>query len=72
MDIFDIIANRSGVHVTRRGGSYEYSHSMFWIKNKKIRYTHVYPRLAIIKRGTRGFTLHGHVGEKKKKTSLKY
>ena len=30
----------------RRGGSNEYPQSMFWIKNKKNRYTPAYPRIA--------------------------
>ena len=35
----------------RRGGSNEYPQSMFWIKNKKIRYTPPYPSFAIYKCG---------------------
>ena len=31
----------------RRGGSNEYPQSMFWNKNKKNRYTPVYPSFAI-------------------------
>ena len=31
----------------RRGGSYEYPQSMFWSKNKKIRYTPAYPSFAV-------------------------
>ena len=31
----------------RRGGSNEYPQSMFWRKNKKNRYTPVYPRFAL-------------------------
>ena len=31
----------------RRGGSNEYPQSMFWSKNKKNRYTPVYPSFAI-------------------------
>ena len=31
----------------RRGGSNEYSQSMFWSKNKKNRYTPAYPSFAI-------------------------
>ena len=31
----------------RRGGSSEYTQSMFWIKNKKNMYTHVNSRLTI-------------------------
>ena len=31
----------------RRGGSNEYPQSMFWSKNKKIRYTPAYPSFAI-------------------------
>ena len=31
----------------RRGGSNEYRQSMFWSKNKKNRYTPVYPSFAI-------------------------
>ena len=45
----------------RRGGSNEYPQSMFWSKNKKNRYTPAYPSFAILKWGSRGYTLHGHV-----------
>ena len=31
----------------RRGGSNEYPQSMFWIKNKKNRYTPAYPNFGI-------------------------
>ena len=31
----------------RRGGSNEYPQSMFWIKNKKIKYTPAYPSFSI-------------------------
>ena len=34
---------------------------MFLSKNKKNRYTPAYPSFAILKWGSRGFTLHGHV-----------
>ena len=45
----------------RRGGSNEYPQSMFWIENKKIRYTPVNPSFTKIQWGLRGYTLHGHV-----------
>ena len=45
----------------RRGGSNEYPQSMFWSKNKKNRPTPAYPSFAIQKRGSRGYTLYGHV-----------
>ena len=38
----------------RRGGSNEYSQSMFWSKNKKNRYTPAYPSFAIYKSGVQG------------------
>ena len=37
----------------RRGGSNEYTQSMFWIKNKKNRYTPANPSFATIKVGYR-------------------
>ena len=51
MDIFKIFAQN--IHCgymlepPRRGGSNEYPQCMFWIKNKKIRYSPVYPSFAI-------------------------
>ena len=45
----------------RRGGSNEYPQSMFWIKNKKNRYTPAYPSFAMLEWGISGYTLHGHV-----------
>ena len=61
-DIFLIFAQKIDCGYTleppRRGGSNEYSQSMFWGKN---RYTPVYPSFAIEKWGSRGYTLHGHV-----------
>ena len=50
-DIFLIFAQNIDFGYTleppRRGGSNEYPQSMFWIKNKKNRYTPVYPSFAI-------------------------
>ena len=37
------------------------THSLFWIKNKKNRYTPVNPSFTIQKWGLRGYSLHGHV-----------
>ena len=34
---------------------------MFWIKNKKNKYTPVYPRFTIYKWDSRGYSLHGLV-----------
>ena len=45
------------------GRSNEYPQSMFWIKNKKIRYTPAYPNFAILKWGIRGCTLYGPDGK---------
>ena len=45
----------------RRGGSNKYPQSMFWSKNKKNRYTPAYSSFAILKWGSRGYTLHRHV-----------
>ena len=45
----------------QRGGSNEYPQSMFWIKNKKNKYTPAKPRFSILKWGLRGNTFHGHV-----------
>ena len=64
-DIFDILAQNidcvNTLEAPRRGGSNKYPQSMFWIKNKKIRYTPAYPSFAIKKWGLRGYTFHGHV-----------
>ena len=55
---------------------HEYPRSMFWSKNKKNRYTPVYPSFAIQKWGLRGYTFHGHVflvsqfGNRKLKTMM--
>ena len=38
-----------------------YLQSMFWIKNKENRNTHVSPSFTILKWGVRGYTLHGYV-----------
>ena len=50
-DIFLIFAQNIDCGYTleppRRGGSNEYPQSMFWRKNKKIRYTPAYPSFAI-------------------------
>ena len=50
-DIFLIFAPNIDCGYTleppRRGGSNEYPQSMFWSKNKKNRYTPVYPSFAI-------------------------
>ena len=51
VDIFLIFAQNIDCGYTleppRRGGSNEYQQSMFWNKNKKNRYTPVYPIFAI-------------------------
>ena len=44
-----------------RGGSNVYPQSMFWIKNKKNRYTPANPSFAIQKWSLMGYILHGHV-----------
>ena len=49
------------LELPRRGSSNEYPQSMFWSKNKKNRYTPVYPSFAIKKWGIRGYILHRHV-----------
>ena len=49
------------LELLRRGGSIEYPQSMFWIKNKKNRYTPVNPSFTISKFGLRGYTFHRHV-----------
>ena len=50
-DIFLIFAQNIDCGYTleppRRGGSNEYSQSMFWSKNKKNRYTPAFPGFAI-------------------------
>ena len=50
-DIFLIFAQNIDCGYTleppRRGGSNEYTQSMFWSKNKKNRYTPAYPSFAI-------------------------
>ena len=55
--------HRLWIHVrtAHLGGSYEYSQSMFYSKNKKIMYTPVNPSFTIYKWGVRGSFLHGHV-----------
>ena len=64
-DIFNIFAQNIDCGYTlelpRRNGSNKYPQSMFWIKNKEYRYTPAYPSLALLKWGSRGYTLHGHV-----------
>ena len=44
-----------------RGGSNEYPQSMFWSKNKNIKYTPAYPSFTIKKWGLGGYSLHGDV-----------
>ena len=44
----------------RRGGSNEFTQSMFWIKNKKNRFTPAFCYI-VLSGGSRGFTFHGHV-----------
>ena len=65
LDIFLIFAQNIDCGYTleppRRGGSNEYPQSMFWSKNKKNRYTPAYPSFTILKWGSRGYTLYGHV-----------
>ena len=64
-DIFLIFAQNIDCGYTleppHRGGSNEYPQSMFWSKNKKNRYTPLNPSFSIIKWGSRGYILHGHV-----------
>ena len=43
----------------RRGGFNEYPPSMFWSKNKKNRYTPLYPSFANIKLGYKGVFITG-------------
>ena len=43
------------------GGCNGYPQSMFWINNKKNRYTPANPSFSIYKWGLRGYTFHGHV-----------
>ena len=43
------------------GYSNEYPQCMFWIRNKKIRYTSATPSFSISRWGLRGYTFHGHV-----------
>ena len=45
----------------RQGSSNKYPQSMFWIKNKKNRYTPVKPSFTIYKWRLRGYTFHRHV-----------
>ena len=51
IDIFNIFAQNIHCGYTletpRRGGSNDYPQCMFWIKNKKNRYTPAYPSFAI-------------------------
>ena len=56
----------------RRGGSNEYPRSMFWSKNKKNRCTPAYPSFAILKWGSRGYTLHGHAFLMKNNNNTQY
>ena len=55
MDIFNILAQNIHCGYTLEpphlGGSNEYPQSMFWIKNKKIRYTPLKPQFFYIKVG---------------------
>ena len=64
-DIFLIFAQNIDCGYTLeppcRGGSNECPQSIFWNKNKKNRYTPAYSSFAILKWGSRGYTLHGHV-----------
>ena len=64
-DIFLIFAQNIDCGYTleppRRGGSNEYPKSMFWSKNKKNSHTLAYPSFAILKWGSGGYSLHGHV-----------
>ena len=64
-DIFLIFAQNIDCGYTleppRRGGSNEYTQSMFWSKNKKNRYTPAFPTFTIQKWGLRRYSLHGHV-----------
>ena len=64
-DIFLIFAQNIDCGYTleppRRGGSNEYPQSMFWSKNKKNKYSPPYPSFPILKWGSRGYSLHGHV-----------
>ena len=64
-DIFLIFAQNIDCGYTlqlpRRGGSNEYPQSMFWIKNKKNRYTPANPTLYMYGWGLGGYSLHGHV-----------
>ena len=57
-DIFLIFAQNIDCGYTLeppcQGGSNEYPQSMFWSKNKKNRYTPVYPSFAIHKSGVQG------------------
>ena len=50
----------TSTHYVIRGGSNEYPLCMFWLKNKKIRYTPANPSFTIEKWGLRGYSLHGH------------
>ena len=59
--IFLIFAQNIDCGYTLEYGSNEYPQSMFWIKNKKNRYTPVFPIFFIEKLCLRGYTLHGHV-----------
>ena len=65
-DIFLILAQNIDCGYTlelpRRGGSHEYKQPMFWIKNKKFRYTPANPSFSIkTEWGLKGYTFHGHV-----------
>ena len=45
----------------QRGGFNEYTHSLFWSKNKKHRYTSANTSSFCIRWGSSGYTFHGHV-----------
>ena len=61
--IFLISMLKTMIVGTRQNCLVEYPQSMFWIKNKKIRYmyTPVYPQFYYIKVGLRRYIFHGHV-----------
>ena len=50
------------LELPRRGGSNEYPQSIFWIKNKKNRYTPEYPLVSLYTNGIQGgYIFNGHV-----------
>ena len=56
----------------QRGGSNEYPQSMFFSKNKKIKYIPVHTSFTIQKWGVRGYKSHGHVILMSQKVLLKF